>query len=159
LKFCPSCGSPVLQTEKKCSGSFLTVTILCTNMHRHKWYSQRKVQRIAEGNLLLAAAVLFSGSTYTRFHQMCKFIALAVPAPSTFFRLQTEYLFPVIYKAWKKENELMRQHLQQQTEVRLIGDGRCDSPGYSAKFCTYTLMDSATNKIVDFEVVQVSEAS
>jgi len=77
-------------------------------------------------------------------------MALAVPSPSTFFRLQSDYLFPVTYKAWQTKHELMRQHLRQQTSVSLIGDARCNSPGYSAKYCTYTLMDSATNKIVDF---------
>ena len=25
--------------------------------------------------------------------------------------------------------------------INLIGDGRCDSPGYKAKFATYTLMN------------------
>ena len=39
----------------------------------------------------------------------------------------------------------------------LIGDGRCDSPGHSAKYCTYTLMDSDSGKIVDTTVVAVTE--
>jgi len=32
----------------------------------------------------------------------------------------------------------------------LSGDGRCDSPGKSAKFCTYSVMDSETNQILHF---------
>lgn len=37
--------------------------------------------------------------------------------------------------------------------VVLCGDGRCDSPGKSAKYCTYSLMDSETNKIVYMDTV------
>ncbi len=45
----------------------------------------------------------------------------------------------------------------------LAGDARCDSPGYNAKFGTYTLMhadgchQSGSRKIVDTQLVQVSE--
>ena len=38
------------------------------------------------------------------------------------------------------------------------GDGRCDSPGYSAKYGTYYLMNTETNIIVDFQVAHVSQA-
>ena len=41
---------------------------------------------------------------------------------------------------------------------KLSGDGRCDSPGYSAKFGTYTLMNSADNQIIDFTVTHCSIA-
>ena len=38
------------------------------------------------------------------------------------------------------------------------GDGRCDSPGYSAKYGTYSSMKTETNMIDDFQVVHVSQA-
>ena len=38
--------------------------------------------------------------------------------------------------------------LQGQESLLVGGDGRCDSPGSSSKYCTYTLMDSATKQIV-----------
>ena len=37
--------------------------------------------------------------------------------------------------------------------VVLRGDGRCDSPGKSAKYCTYSLMDSENDKILYVETV------
>ena len=43
------------------------------------------------------------------------------------------------------------------TNLQLFGDGRCDSPGYSAKYCTYSLMDSATDLILDYKLIQSSE--
>ena len=41
--------------------------------------------------------------------------------------------------------------------MRLVGDGRCDSPGFSAKYCTYSVMDEKSNLVIDFQVKQVSE--
>ena len=35
-------------------------------------------------------------------------------------------------------------------DLKLSGDGRCDSPGYSPKYCTYSLMDSATDLSLDY---------
>ena len=44
-------------------------------------------------------------------------------------------------------------------DLKLSGDGLCDSPGYSAKYCTYSLMDSATGLILDYKLIQSSETS
>ena len=44
-------------------------------------------------------------------------------------------------------------------ELWLSGDGCCDSPGHNAKYGTYTMIDQETDKIVDFDIVQVSEVS
>ena len=41
----------------------------------------------------------------------------------------------------------------------LAGDGRCDSPGSSAKYCTYSLMDLDTNTILHMETVDKREVS
>lgn len=41
--------------------------------------------------------------------------------------------------------------------LRLGGDGRCCSPGHTAKFLSCTLMDLKTNKILDTQLVQKNE--
>ena len=43
--------------------------------------------------------------------------------------------------------------------LSIIGDGRCDSPGYSAKYGTCTIIDQNTDKILDFQLVQVGEVA
>lgn len=49
--------------------------------------------------------------------------------------------------------------MKKKDSVTLIGDGRCDSPGHSAKYLTYTLMEPVSQKIIDSTVVSVTEVS
>lgn len=44
-------------------------------------------------------------------------------------------------------------------ELILSGDGRCDSPGKSAKFCTYSIMDTETGLILHSETVDKREVA
>ncbi|XP_014678322.1 PREDICTED: uncharacterized protein LOC106818115 [Priapulus caudatus] len=48
--------------------------------------------------------------------------------------------------------------LTRNDRLMLGGDGRCDSPGHSAKYCTYSLMDLNTKFLIDFSLVQVTQA-
>lgn len=40
-------------------------------------------------------------------------------------------------------------------KVDLAGDGRCDSPGHSALYGVYSMMDSLTGKALYFELIKV----
>lgn len=42
--------------------------------------------------------------------------------------------------------------------VNLVGDAKNDSPGHSAKYCTYTMMTDE-RKVAAFNVVQVTEVT
>lgn len=53
----------------------------------------------------------------------------------------------------------MVQLLKSRDIVVLVGDGRCDSPGFSAKYCTYTFMESGTGCVIDTVVVPVTEVN
>lgn len=39
----------------------------------------------------------------------------------------------------------------------IAGDGRCDSPGNSAKFCSYSMMDISTSKVLHVETIDKRE--
>ena len=60
--------------------------------------------------------------------------------------LKYSHIYPVIHSAYL---------LQQQADegIHLSGDGRCDSPGYSAKYCTYSIMDRVSDLILDYNLV------
>ena len=67
-----------------------------------------------------------------------------------------EYLFPVIHNNYVMQHDAVLEFLRG-NNLKLSGDGQCDSPGYSAKYCTYSLMDSATDLILDYKLIQSSE--
>ena len=65
-------------------------------------------------------------------------------------------MFPVIHDSYEKHMDTFVAWLGDSPKA-LIGDGRCDSLGHSAKYGTYTLMDQSTCAIVDFQLVQMFE--
>ena len=58
-----------------------------------------------------------------------------------------------ITELWSKMKEVVWKVF----EV-MCGDGRMDSPGFSAKYCVYTMMEHYLNATVDLEVVGRREA-
>ena len=155
----PNCGSPVDWLEKKVCGSLLCVKASCINGHTIlNWNSQPLVgMKMPVGNLLFSSAILFSGLTYSRIAELSSLLNLQIPGKSTYYKLQKNILLPVIDRHWAEEKKKVESSLMS-VPITLAGDGRCDSPGYSAKYCTYTLMADTSEKVVDFEVVQVTEA-
>ena len=57
------------------------------------------------------------------------------------------YLCPSVNEQWTETRAVVHNEIGDQPVV-LLGDGRSDSPGFSAKYCAYSLMDNATHKIV-----------
>ena len=65
-------------------------------------------------------------------------------------------MHPAIDSTWKRhQNELITLFQDKKKQLILGGDARCDSPGYCAKFGSYTLMELESNQILDVELVQV----
>ena len=118
---------------------------MCTVL---SWQSQPLIRDVGSGNLLVAAAILFCGLTFTGISNLAKLLNLAMFSESTFYRLQKEYLFPVIHTNYVMQQDAVLEFLRG-NDLKLFGDGRYNSPEYSAKYCTYSLMDSATDLILD----------
>ena len=59
---------------------------------------------------------------------------------STFSRGQSLYAVPTIRDMWDKMKEVVWKVFQNDVLV-VCGDGRMDSPGFSAKYCMYTMME------------------
>ncbi|CAM4529859.1 unnamed protein product [Leuciscus chuanchicus] len=82
---------------------------------------------------------------------------------TTFYNIQKVYLHLAIEEVYsEKRTELLaRVYLEQEDGKRLhlTGDGRCDTPGFSAKYCHYTFMLDDTKEILHAELVQVTEAT
>lgn len=64
----------------------------------------------------------------------------------------------LLWQVWTQHQALLLASLQGKV-TDLCGDGRCDSPGFSAKFLTYSFLSQSLGKIIHTEQVQVREVS
>ena len=67
-----------------------------------------------------------------------------------------DYVFPEIQRAWSNHQTDIINSIKHRN-VQLSIDGQCDSPGHSATYCTVSAMDVSTNKILDYQIVDVKE--
>ena len=134
----------------------IIVDLLCKNNHRFTWRSQSLKNGMAFGNIKVSAAILFSGNTFQRIKEMMNISNVSFLGQSTFYCIQKKLLYPAIHRVYTTNRTLLIENAKEKSEVlHLLGDGRCDSPGYNAKYGTYTLMDSHSGYILDFHISHV----
>ncbi len=68
------------------------------------------------------------------------------------------YIIPAINEFWDEHQQQLWNE-KAGKEIILSGDGRNDSPGHNAQYCTYTLADTDDRAIVQINVVDVREAA
>ena len=74
FQFCPACGSPVISHTQFCTGTLLINSdIICSKGHERQWRSQPSIAGMPAGNLMVSAAILFSGETSVKFLTLQKF--------------------------------------------------------------------------------------
>ena len=109
FEFCRIGFSPSVIESASVRGCLLSVRTKCSLGHVFKWSSQPKHQ----GNLELAAAILYSGNTYYRISEMFSLINISHFSHIVFYRLQKSTLFPclnTIYKLYR--SRLLNQPYQ-----------------------------------------------
>ena len=134
LMFCFKCRKAAHTEKTKVRGSLLEVTLMCVEGHQTQWRSQPVTGTMALGNMLIAASILFTGNTFTRIKEFCDVLSLSTAKMSSFLKIQKKYLFPVINHFYIKQRNKIVSELKTHTALNVIGDGRCDSPGFSAKY-------------------------
>ncbi|KAL3246132.1 hypothetical protein MRX96_057870 [Rhipicephalus microplus] len=113
--------------------------------------SQPSANGIAAGNILLAGVILFSGASTTKMLQLLEPLNVEVFSKTAYDVYQRGYLLPALTKVettFLEQAALMKRATG--SDLRLLGDGRCDSPEHSAKYLTYSLMDAETTQIIHF---------
>ncbi len=110
------------------------------NVHRGIWSSSEVLTAahnsvVYSNDLLIGSCVLLSGNNYQKFLLLCKFLNLNVLSQSTFTRCQRLFCVPVILDTWKEMKEKICNVLNPYEGICLLGDGRNDSPGFSARYC------------------------
>ncbi|CAH1266649.1 RBM12B [Branchiostoma lanceolatum] len=148
---CSKCGAGNL-IKTTVRGTCLAVHWICSEGHHGVWHSQPYSKRMAIGNLLVGCAILFSGGSIDTFIDFAASLNLQFISQSEFFNIQTTYAIPTIHDYYTYQQE-MAQDLVRDGAVTIMGDGRCDSPGYCAKHCSYTVMEEKTALILDMKLV------
>ena len=75
--------------------------------HKWKWNSQPFIKDIPTGNILLSAAILFSGSTLTKSLHFLKCLNMACIKERTFHYHQTKYPEPAVVDVWKNSHQIL----------------------------------------------------
>ncbi|XP_033728705.1 uncharacterized protein LOC117317856 [Pecten maximus] len=140
-------------------GSALYLKWVCDAGHMaYRWCSQAVMyRRLHAGDLLISSATLLSGNNFTKLALFAKFLKMTFPSAATFNRVQTSYLVPTISEFWDKEQERVNAEFRGK-DVVILGDGRMDSPGHSAQYCTYTAMENETKQIINVVTLDKREA-
>ncbi|OCT73697.1 uncharacterized protein LOC108695508 [Xenopus laevis] len=148
-----NCPAAIKNIRKKITGSFLSVDAVCTNGHSfHLWDSQPKKGHMPIGDVLMSAAVVLSGSNYSKVSYMNKILGLRQVGKSTHYRHQRLFLFPTINHHWKSEQDKVIKELGKKP-LSVVADRNCLS---EEKSCVYTFMEATSKKIVGFKVEQSS---
>ena len=91
---------------------------------------------------------------YLSSPRIFNFAGIVTIKPQTFFLHQKRYLHRVVRRYWQQQQSISKRQIGKKA-VTLAGDARCDSMGHSAKYLSYSLMDTATNKLLSVQLIQV----
>ena len=155
---CQSCGAHVKFASLKQRGSLICVTSSCVGGHTENWFSQPFTKGTATGNLVLSGGILYTGNHFASTSAFMTNCNIRFFKKGNFNSTQRKYLWPVINHSYVLQHKELLQSLKGEPLI-LAGDGRCDSPGHNAKYGTYSIMHVATEKVLDFSLVQVSEVN
>ena len=141
FRYCLKCPAYATIKRSVLKGSMLIVTLLCAEKHETVWYSQPNLSGMAAGNIFLSAGILFTGNTFQRIKGLLDVINISFISHTTFNKIQKKYLFPAIHRVYTTNRQLIIDNAVEKGDIDLLGNGRCDSPGYNAKYGTYTVLD------------------
>ncbi|CAB3978544.1 Hypothetical predicted protein, partial [Paramuricea clavata] len=138
-------------------GGVLHVMWTCENGHADDWtlskvLCEKRGQKVFVNTLLMAASILITGNNFEKVRTLFTFLGTGFLSASTFHRIQRNYVVPEVSSLWEEMKKEIWAVLNNETLI-LCGDGRSDSPGFSAKYGTYVLMEQFLEVIVDLEVI------
>lgn len=143
-------------------GGVMSVTYRCTEGHGGVWHSSsvlttKRGQNVFVTSVLLSSSVLLTGNNFEKVLLLAKMLNMSFVSSATFNRIQSLYAVPVVKDFWAEMKEKIWEVFKDEA-LLLCGDARMDSPGFSAKYCVYTIMDHYLDIITDVEIVDKREA-
>ncbi|XP_077864721.1 uncharacterized protein LOC144350407 [Saccoglossus kowalevskii] len=113
---------------------------------------------IPSGNLRLSCGILFAGALASKGLRVFQFMNMRSISTDTFMKHQRHYLPPAVMEVWENlRGKYIDDALQNGRSLCIGGDGRCDTPGHSAKFGSYSVMDLDNGTMIDIQLVESNE--
>ena len=135
-------------------GSFICVKQECCHCdHTYTWKSQPFVKDTPATNLLMSAAIMFSGSMPGKVLLVLKHLNMASIKERTFLIIKK--VFGSILSVWNESQTSLLSECVSNGLLTIGGDCRADSPGHSAKYGSYGVIDLSSNKVIHVELVQI----
>lgn len=157
LSSCRSCHEQCRVIIKSRLGTFVRMLSSCEACGmEYSWGSQPLTSRLPAGNLEVAGSILFTGASASKALQLFSNMNIMCISERTFRNIQCSYLIPAVRNVWM-EYQTAALQLCEGRDVKVGGDARCCSPGHSAKYGSYSLMDLESGMILAVELVQVTE--
>ena len=121
----------------------------------YRWTSQPLLPNTRGcGNILIPAAVEFARIGKPR--KFAEILKLRFIDKRNYYEHGGDFIFPKVHSAWEKNgHEQINEIRESGRSLYLAVDGQCDSPGHNATYNTVTMLDTETNKILDFSIVHV----
>ncbi|KAK3087395.1 hypothetical protein FSP39_005395 [Pinctada imbricata] len=136
----------------------LTVTQECMCGMTRRWSSQPFVGSYLAGNLDISAGILYSGSIPSKALRFLEQMNVKAITNRTYFNHQQAILYPSILGVWRVYQSKYFQTMRSNNmSICIGGDGRCDTPGHSAKYCSYTILDVNYMVVADIQLIQSNE--
>lgn len=129
----------------------------CGGGHGGLWESsdvlikKEQGQKVYVNTVVLAASILLTGFNFSKVALLTKCLNLGFISNANFDRIQRLHTIPTVQEVWSDMKKVIHEVMKDEKLV-LSGDGRNDSPGFSAQYCVYSLMEEMTKVIVEIEM-------
>ena len=113
------------------------------------------MKSIPSDNLLLSASILTSGCLPEQALRLLKSMNCKSITSRTFTNHQQWFLHPAIENIWTQKRTQVLEEKKINLSLVIAGDERADSPGHSAKYGSYTVLELEKSNVLDIQLVQV----
>lgn len=104
---CIKCLAPT-RTKLTHRGTLVHAVITCARGHKTVWENQPRINSKALLNILLPAAITYSGASPTRVLRLLGSIGVQVLKKTQFFRVQSSLVFPAATKVSRSDYKIVR---------------------------------------------------
>ena len=148
-----NCDGDITDISHKVCGFCVKLEWVCHKNHRSIWYSSPFYAAGLALNYIVEGALLLSGGQINQFRRFCQFANIGKCSTASFYQNQRLYVSTAVDQEFEELREQIINEIKAEgNSIILCGDGRMDSPGFSATKGSYTMMDYKSKKLVSMEI-------